>query len=134
MSALGRIPDEPPAELGARPNLGVAEVDPDARPEPQRLRIRDHELGGVPVDTPERRAEAVRRPLLGTVEPERPGDVRPQHGPLVQRDERDDALCTARQRHLLARDFDAEPRQQMEHDLLGGTVKSPRNVGDRPQG
>jgi hypothetical protein len=52
----------------------------------------------------------------------------------VERDECNDALCAARKRHLLTRDFDAEPRQQMEHDLLGGTVVSPRNVGGRPQG
>jgi hypothetical protein len=52
----------------------------------------------------------------------------------VQRDERDHALGAAGQRHLLAGDLDTEPRQQVEDDLLGGTVVAPLDVGGRPQG
>ena len=88
----------------------------------------------MPVDAPERRAEVAGSPLFRTVEPERAGGVRSQQRSLVQRDERDDALGAAGKRHLLAPDFDAEPRQQVQDDLLGGTVTTPSNIGGRPQG
>ena len=102
--------------------------------ESQRVSIRDDELGGMPVDAPERRAEAAGCTRLRAVEPEGPGDVRAQHGPLVQRDERDDALGAAGKRNLGASDFDPEPGEQVQHDLFGGTIVSPRGAGVRPQG
>jgi len=58
----------------------------------------------------------------------------PEHRPLVERHEGDDALGAARKCHLLASDFDAEAREQPENDLPGGTVITPRYTGFGPQG
>src|SRR6266849_8162396 len=65
---------------------------------------------------PEGGTEVRVRPVLGRVEPERPGDVRPTQRMVVQRDEREDPLRTRRQLQRSAVALQRERVQEPQAD------------------
>ena len=107
---------------------GRIDVDANVRGEPERLAGRFDEPV-TPVQTPERRAQASRRPVVGRVEPERSRDVGTLERLPFEREEGEHALAVHRQRHGLASDRELEPTEQGEPR----GVRSTSGIAGAPQ-
>ena len=126
--------DAAAGECGTRHLFCLPKVDVNVAADPKRPGIDVEEAGSESLDSPERRAEARRCPRLGPVEPERAGNVGSQQRALVERYERDHALCAHRHPHGPPVDVDAEAVEEPKRDLLRRSPAKPRRPGVEPQG
>ncbi len=74
------------------------EVDLDPLGEPELTAVRPDDVARHPVEPPQRRAQACRRPLLGRLEPERAGHVHSRERAAPEAHEGDEAAGARRQR------------------------------------
>ena len=112
-----------PVEQPVRQPEGPAQVDLDIGCEPKVGPRRLDELASPLVQTPERGAQARAGAFLRGIDPERARDVEAQERPLVQRDEREQALGAQRHLDAPAVEPELERVQQRERRMGAAAVR-----------
>ena len=101
-------------EHASRPGDDAADVDSDDGGQLEAATGRLDEPEAQPSDAPERRAQASGCVRLVRVEPERAGDIAPQHRLIVQRQEGEEPLRGERQLEMPAFTHEREAVEQLE--------------------